>query len=127
MPDTTIKVNERNDPQVTVWINVLNPDKTVVPYDFTGAAIEFYLKVDTSDVDGSPICSTGLNTILIDTGSPWDENGVPIVSSSAKNRINILIPNSALPTGTTKFYRVDAIKSGKRETVIKGPFVIEDI
>lgn len=127
MSATKITVRERNDPQVTIWIGVLKPDRSVIPYDFTGAAVEFYMKDDASDADGDPVCSTLDNTVLIDSGAPWDARGVPIVDRTEKNRINVMLSAGDLVAARTFYYRVDAIKAGKRETVISGPLVIENV
>lgn len=120
-------VNERNDPLVVIWITQIMPDKTQVPYDFEGATVEYFQKEDSLDLDGAALYSTVAGSIVVAAAPPWDAKGIPIVSLTQRNRITVQMSSANLVGPDVKFFRVDAIKNSKRETVIKGSLVIESI
>lgn len=122
-----IRVTERNDPKVLVWVNVLNPDRSKTPYDFTDATVEFWQKADKNLPDpAQPTYSTTTGSIIIEATSPLDENGKPITESSSKNVLTVQMTAANLATPGIQAFRIDSIRNGKRLTVMEGPLVIEN-
>ncbi|HEU0145119.1 MAG TPA: hypothetical protein VFQ47_10070 [Nitrososphaera sp.] len=127
---TKIEVFEKNDPLLTLWVLYVKPDKSMAPYDLTGATLEFYQKADPTDADSAPLyTSTGGGTpaIVLLEAPPLNNSGVPITGATERNAFTVQMSSTNLANAGTQFYRVDAIKSAKRQTIMEGPLVIKNV
>lgn len=121
--DETIKLVENNDTLLTIQTKKLLPDGSTIPYTLNGATIELFVKDDlnagdpsANANDGTPFKQTSGITIT-DTGE-----GV----GDTYGEFTIQIDATNVPTPITRYYRFDVLKAGKRQTVKKGFWKVEN-
>ena len=112
----SVSVYERNDPLVTFTIqnrNLITGVKT--PYDLTGSTLECYVKTSPTTADTIIIAKyvSGSGCTITDA-----VNGVLTVQ--------FLSTDATLAPGTY-FYRIDALKTSRRNTLAQGPFIVVNI
>ena len=122
---TAIRVYEGDDPLITLTIMMVGANGVLVPFDFTGALVEFFQKANSESSD--PLVATystaGANAITILPAPPYDLNGNPLTGTTT-NRITIQMDRSALLVAGILFYFIRTAKSLKRQTVLSGPLEI---
>lgn len=122
--DRLIKVREGNDPLLTIRLKQRNPDGTFSPYILTAASIEFIVKADPDNTDvvgagGAKFnySTTGGQIAIVDDGaSIGDEFSVLTVQCAALDLV-----------AGIDYYKLNVEKGGRKETVMFGPFEVENV
>lgn len=106
-----VTVYQNNDPEVEFSLVIAG---TETPYDLTAATVEFFIKESPVDADPSPATYRTANSSIVVTDAP---GGVLVVKFAAAD----------LAAAGDRFYHLDAIVGGKRQTLASGPLYVLDI
>ncbi len=111
--ETTIQVIENNSPKLLFQVFI---GGTTTAFDLTGMSVEFYLKTSRSAADNAA------STVIYSTGGL----GITVTNATA-GLLEVQIAAAAIPVSGRYWYHLDAIVSGKRETLLYGPLLVADV
>lgn len=113
--EVAIRVAENNDPLLRLKITTVDRSTSPVTresYDFTGATeVEFIIK------DGV----TSADDVVYDLTS-----GITIVLPATDGRVDVQVDAADVAEAKNRRYRLDVVKASKRETVMAGPFIVQN-
>lgn len=116
--ETPIKMIENNDPVKLLHIEVIQ-NGVKSNYDFTGVTeVKFRAKTGVAVADTAE---------FINYSSIGGTPKVTVVAPATAGKVQVAITGADIPKPGVHRYRLDAIKSGKTETLMHGPFIVENV
>jgi len=114
--EVPITVIEGNDPLLAIHVDQETTAGVVSSYDFTAATeIKFVIKKGVAVADAQALASYTKTLAQ-----------VVVVGSPSAGNLTVQILAAALATPGVYRYRLDVTKAGKIETIMMGPFIIQN-
>ncbi len=110
--EEAIRVFAASDPVVQCTFLVDQGDRTIAPYDLTGAQLEFYRKARSDEADNLPLYSTA--------------DGSIVVVDAMAGRASIQFDQHDIRYAGQFRYHVDAVRDGRRTVLGAGPLTVVD-
>jgi BppU N-terminal domain len=106
----TLKVQEGNEPLLTITAQKRNPDGTVSPYDLTGATVTMYVKATKDTPDGSPMATY-----------------TATITDAVNGKFTIQLSTAATANPGTFWYKINAVSATHPQTLQHGDFIVENV
>ncbi len=118
--DETIVVKQGNDPLLTFHLQRVDKDGNNTPYIITGATIELIVKDDLAKTD-----------VVNASNAMFNQSGSIVADGTAVGAeysvCSVQLTAAQLATAGIFYYHLDAIISGRRDTVMRGYIEIVNI
>jgi len=112
MSGPLISVYESTDPKLSLSLTVAGTDEA---FDLTDYSLEFYIKtsVRQSDADAQAKYVSG--------------DQIEITDPATSGNLTIQCDAEDLTPAGRYVYKLDGIKSGRRDTLLAGEFIVQDV
>ncbi len=105
-----LKVQEGNEPLLTITAQKRNPDGTVSAFDLTGSAVTMYVKATADTADGSAMATY--------TAS---------VTDAPNGKFTVQVTTAATVTPGRYFYKINSVIAAHPQTLQHGDFIVENV
>src|SRR5580765_4062251 len=117
---TRIRVDEGEDAPITLFFKRRAADGTTVPLDLSGiSALDLIVKTKLADPDNTPkfVYHLGSEIVVV-------TDGTQVGAKSSSITVNIAGSDQTPPANY--YFKVVKTKSGKKETIAKGVWTVEN-
>lgn len=105
-----LKVQEGNEPLLTITAQKRNPDGSVSPFDLTGAAVTMYVKVNADTADGSALATY-----------------TATITDAPNGKFTVQVTTAATVTPGLFFYKINSVIAAHPQTLQHGDFLVENV
>jgi len=105
-----LKVQEGNEPLLTITAQKRNPDGSTSPFDLTGSTVTMYVKGNADIADGSAIATY--------TGS---------ISDAPNGKFSVQVTTAATATPGRYFYKINSVIAAHPQTLQHGDLIVENV
>jgi len=105
-----LRVQEGNEPLLTITAQKRNPDGSVIAFDLTGSAVTMYVKATKNTADGSALATY-----------------TATITDAANGKFTVQLTTASTVTPGTFWYKINSVIAAHPQTLQHGDFIVENV
>lgn len=105
-----LKVQEGNEPLLTITAQKRNPDGSTSPFDLTGSAVTMYVKATKNTADGSAMATI-----------------TATITDAPNGKFTVQVTTAATANPGVYWYKINSVIAAHPQTLQHGDFIVENV